>query len=227
MSDLKLLVKIPSRERKEKFFNVLNLAQRNRELTTTRFLITLDSNDPVMNSAMTQKTLGMWGNLKYVYGESKSKVDAINRDMDQAGDFDILLLLSDDMVPVTKSYDKIICEAFEKHFPDTDGVLWLNDGHVGKKLNTSVCMGRKYFERDNFIYNPAYKSLFCDNEFTDVSIRRQKVFYMEKVLIEHRHPMTVGPRIAPMDNLYRKNDVHYHADHKTYLHRKNNGLVAA
>lgn len=222
MKELSLLIKFPSRERKTQFFTVLNRAQRLRMRTNTRFLITLDSNDASMNNDQVRHVMDMWGNLKYIYGESKGKVDAINRDMEQAEDFDILLLLSDDMVPMVQGYDRIIVEQFEKNFPDTDGVLWLNDGYVGNRLNTIVCMGRKYYERFSFIYDNDYKSLFCDNEFTDISVKLNKYVYISQILIEHIHPMNV--RTTPMDGLYRRNDKYFLEDQITYKRRKANNF---
>lgn len=216
---MNLLIKLPSRERPQKFFDVLNKAQRNRELQSTRFLITLDSNDALMKTDQVKKTLGMWGNLTVVYGESKSKIDAVNRDMDKAGEWDIVLLLSDDMHVNVKSFDKIIVDLFEKHFPDTDGALWLNDGHTGKRINTIVCMGRKRYEKFGYLYHSAYKSFFCDNEYTDLMIKDGNYQYIEQVLIEHKHPMNTGRRID-LDNLYRRNDAYFHIDKRTYENRK-------
>jgi hypothetical protein len=79
-------------------------------------------------------------------------------------------------------------------------------------------MGKKYFERFGFLYEPSYHSLFCDNEFTDISVRLNKVFYYDKVLIQHRHPMNV--RGVPVDTLYRRNDAYFKIDQATYLRRK-------
>lgn len=219
MKELSILIKFPSRERPQKFFEVLNRAQKFRELTTTKFLVTLDENDVTMNNDNAKKTLAMWGNLQVMYGKSQGKVDAINRDMEHAKDFDIILLLSDDMY-VSKGYDRIITEHFIKHFPDTDGVLWINDGYTHQTINTICCMGRDYYERFGFIYNPIYKSLFCDNEYTDIFKKLNKFHYVPEVLIEHRHPMTVGVKIARMDNLYRRNDAYYMTDKKTYKSRE-------
>lgn len=215
---MRLLVKIPSRERRSQFFNVLNRAQRMRVLKDTHFLITLDSNDPIMTSHEVRNTLKLWGNLSVHYGTSKSKIDAVNRDMDKAGEWDVLLLLSDDMHVLESKYDKIICDAMAEHFPDTDGVLWFNDGFTKDKLNTLVIIGRKYYERFGFIYNPVYKSLFSDNEFTDISRMLGKVKYFDRVIIQHRHPMNV--RGIQLDNLYRKNDSYFNQDKKTYFDRK-------
>lgn len=218
MKDLTVLIKFPTRERPNQFFNVLNKSQKLRGLTTTKYLITLDTNDASMNCKQSKDVMNMWGNLKYYFGESNNKIEAVNRDMEHSGEWDIILLLSDDMLPVVHGYDKIITELFKKYFPDTDGVLWINDGHTGRKLNTLVCMGRKYFERFNFIYNPVYKSLFADNEFTDISVKLNKVYYHDQVLIEHRHPMNV--KGVQSDSLYRRNDAHFFTDRKLYFYRR-------
>lgn len=214
---MNLLVKLPSRERRAKFFDVLNKAQKTRELESTRFLITLDSNDAHMNNTEVKKTLDLWGNVEYHYGISNNKIHAVNRDMELAGEWDIVLLLSDDMMPEKQGYDKIICDIFSKHFPDTDGVLWMNDGFVGTRLNTSVCVGRKWYERFKYLYHPAYISLFADNELTDVSLMLNKTHYVHEVLIRHIHPMNIG---GMQDNLYRKNDRFYRMDEQTYKKRK-------
>lgn len=222
-SGLTVLIKFPTRERQQQFFTTLNKAQKMRTMANTRFLITLDEDDKVMNSPQVKKVLDMWGNLKYVYGHSTGKVNAINRDMEQAGNWDILLLLSDDMHVSQQGYDKIITEHFRKYFPTLDGVLWMNDGHTGRKLNTICCLGKKYYERFGYIYNNVYKSLFCDNEFTEVSQKLRKYFYLDQVLIEHKHPMNT--RTTPMDNLYKKNDSFFQIDKKLFFYRKANGFI--
>lgn len=215
---MRLLIKYPSRERPREFFAVLNKAQKNRMMDTTRFLVTLDSNDASMNNKATKGVMDNWGNLEYIFGDSEGKISAINRDMDRSGEWDVLLLLSDDMHPIVNGYDKIICNAMKEHFPDLDGVLWLNDGYTAQRLNTIVCIGREYYNRFGFIYNPAYKSLFADNEFTDLSVRSGRVHYIQRVLIEHRHPMNV--RGVLMDNLYKRNDAYFYQDRRLYYFRK-------
>jgi hypothetical protein len=216
---MKLLVKIPTRERRHQFFTVLVKAQRMRKNKDTRFLITLDTNDTVMNTESVRTAMAMWGNLEYIYGESQNKIHAVNRDMDKAGEWDILLLLSDDMHPAQEGYDQIIIDTFKKHFPDTDGILWINDGYTGKRLNTIICIGRKYYERFGFLYNPVYKSLFADNEYTDIAVRLQKYYYMNQSIIRHQHPMNTGRR-NDLDKLYQKNDSYFHQDKKIYFYRK-------
>jgi hypothetical protein len=214
-----LLIKFPSRNRPEKFLATLQgYASLCNQKTDTRFLITLDSDDASMIEKDNEiHTILSDIDHKIIRGTSTGKIDAINRDMEQAGDWDILLLASDDMIPQEQGYDTIIRTQMKKHYKDGDGVLWFNDGYVGNKLNTLVCMGHKYYNRFNYIYNPIYKSFFCDNEFMDVANRLKKQTYIDQVIIKHEHPANTN---EDQDELYKFNFTYWDDDERTYLHNK-------
>lgn len=214
-----LLIKFPSRSRPDKFFSTLQSYTRLcRDKTQTCFLITLDLDD----STMIDKHEDIHALLsdfqhKIIYGNSTGKIHAINRDMEQAPDWNILLLASDDMIPQVEGYDQIIRDKMEHFYNDFDGVLWFNDGYTGHKLNTLVCMGRTYYNRFGYIYNPVYKSLFCDNEFMDTANNLNRQVYFDEVIIKHEHPANTG---TGQDDLYRLNDKYWNEDERTYFHNK-------
>lgn len=216
---MRLLVKLPSRQRPGKLISVLrkyiDLLANKQDIV---FLISLDSDDPTVNPDLLYYLKSMHPNMDVRVGTSKNKIDAINRDMDTAPPFDIVLLASDDMIPMIKGYDDIIRTKMSQHYPDTDGVLWFNDGYVGQKLNTLVCCGRTYFERFGFLYNPVYKSFFCDNEFMDVANALGKQTYFPDVIIKHIHPANTTD--VKSDELYIRNNVYYYEDATTYYQRK-------
>ena len=216
---MRLLVKFPSRNRNQQFLATLRLyvLKCNHPLLTD-FLITLDTDDASMIHSHDEIASILVGHRhQIVYGTSKNKIDAINRDMELATDWDILLLASDDMIPEVQGYDDVIRETMRAHYPDLDGVLWFNDGYVGDKLNTLVCMGSAYYTRDGYIYNPAYKSFFCDNEFMDRANERKLQTYIPQCIVRHQHPANTG---ATADDLYTHNDRYWNEDEKTYLHGK-------
>ena len=146
---MKLLIKFPTRGRKNKFFDTLKVYQNLCEdFTNTEFLITMDIDDLEMNNQHTIDVLNTFKNVVYFFDKSESKIHAVNRDIDKfKKEWDIVLLASDDMVPQVKGYDNIIREKMKEHFPDTDGVLWFNDGFQQRKLNTLCILGKKYYER--------------------------------------------------------------------------------
>ena len=51
------------------------------DLDSIKFLITLDTDDKLMNQPGVIDMFKEYKNLSYVYGESKSKIDAVNRDI--------------------------------------------------------------------------------------------------------------------------------------------------
>jgi hypothetical protein len=189
MTDYKLLVKFPTRGRPDKFFTVLDryyYGAKRKDLTS--FLITCDKDDLTMNNHSVRERLQKnYKNMVVVFGNSNSKIEAVNNDMNLAPEYDIILLASDDMVPEEKSYDEVIRNKMKELYPDTDGVLWFFDGYR-KDFNTLCILGKKYYERFGYIYHPSYKSFWCDNEFTDVANMLKKQTFIDKVIIRHIHP---------------------------------------
>jgi hypothetical protein len=216
---MRLLVKLPSRQRPAKLLSVLHkyidFAANKQDIV---FLISLDSDDPTLTNEVVGHLKSMHPNVDVRIGTSQNKIDAINRDMDTAPPFDIVLLASDDMIPMVRGYDNVIRAKMSQHYPDTDGVLWFNDGYAGQKLNTLVCCGRAYFQRFGFLYNPAYKSFYCDNEFMDAANALGKQTYFPDVIIKHLHPANTAD--VKNDALYIRNNVHYYDDADTYYTRK-------
>ena len=218
---VKILCKFPSRSRPEKFKEVFslykNMASGKHELI---FVLSFDSDDESMNNDGMKKWLSEQGsNEHWFYGDSTTKISAVNADMDRDWEFDILLLASDDMIPVKPGYDDTIVKDMLEHFPNFDGVLHYNDGLRGDKLNTLCIMGKKYFDIFGYIYHPSYISVFADNEFTEVSNALGKAKYVDRVIIQHRW-MEQGK-----DALYQRNEnpALYQKDHMVYSLRRSRG----
>jgi len=187
---MKLLIKFPTRGRKDKFFSTLDKYHEYcKNMEDTDFLISLDEDDNEMNTDEVLDRLSNYKNTKVIIGLSKSKIDAVNRDLNEyTQHWDIVLLASDDMVPQIKGYDDIIRHNMMFNYPDTDGVLFFNDGFQGNKLNTLCILGKKYYERFNYIYHPDYKSCWSDNEFMVVGNILKRQSYIDQVIIRHEHP---------------------------------------
>jgi hypothetical protein len=184
---MKILIKFPTRNRKDKFFEVLQkYYDFATDLSKIEFLITLDYDDDSMNNQEVIDKLKSYENLRFVFGKSNNKIHAVNRDI-ELGDWDIILLASDDMIPIEKGYDEQIRFNMTINYPNTDGILWFNDGNR-KDLNTLCILGKKYYERFGYIYHPDYKSLWADNEFMTIGNLLKKQIFIDKVIIHHQHP---------------------------------------
>lgn len=219
---MKLLIKFPTRDRKNKFLLTLKkyynfLSKKN----DVHFLITMDEDDSEMNNDDIKEILNSYENLTYYYGNSKTKIEAINKDLEKITNWDIVLLASDDMIPIVKGYDEIIINKMKNYYSDTDGVLWFNDGYQGNKLNTLCILGKKYYERFGYIYNPEYKSVWSDNEFMSVANILNKQQYFDDIIIKHEHPdYGFGNR----DKIHMTNIKNESLDRETFNKRKLNNF---
>lgn len=219
---MNILIKFPTRERVDKFFSVLEIyIKQSVNVSKIGFLISMDVDDCIMNNANVREKLDNYKKqgikLVYYYNNNTSKIQAINANISNVNGWDILLLASDDMIPIQNGYDEVIRTDMCNNFPDTDGVLWYNDGGQNN-INTLCILGKKYYNRFGYIYHPDYVSLWCDNEFTDVSVKLNKVHKSEQVIIEHAHPVY---QKCNYDRLYLKNESFNNFDKQTYLKRKN------
>ena len=223
---MKILLKCPTRSRPGRFLSVLrkyiSLANH-RELLGV--CVSCDTDDATMNSADVQYAIK---NITYMtdwceiyYGNSTTKIEAVNADIAAVPwAWDIVLVVSDDMFPQIQGYDDVIRSHMMANFADTNGILWINDGTQTDKLNTITAMGRKMYDSFGYLYHPAYKSFFCDTEFTDLckGSLASKCTYIPYNLIRHEHPGTGFPE--RLDALYTRNQRFWSEDMYTYISRK-------
>lgn len=214
---MKILYKLTSRSRPQK---VLKVIENIKSLSTTEdYLIwcTLDSDDEP--SVQIKEQLDQMEKVKYFYGKSKNKIDAINRDMDILPEWDILVNVSDDQLFLIRGFDEIIIKAIKGtggdcfvHFPDE------NAKH---HLATMSIMDNTYYNRDGYIYHPDYISLWCDNEAMEVAKRRGRYFYFPILIFDHYHPVY---KKGVWDEQYHKTEAYYQEDQKTYKKRLNDNF---
>ena len=177
--------------------------------------ITLDIDDPTATNDDFKRKILEYANVQPMWGTSDGKVSAINRDMVFFNDWDILVLLSDDMV-LRRGFDMEILKAFEDGF---SGLVHFPDGIVNERLCTFSVMDKDYYDLFGYIYNPIYKSVACDNEQHEVAILLRKYKFVNIDIVRHLHP---AYGMAENDDLYRRNEnsVLYAEDLNTLKNRR-------
>jgi hypothetical protein len=210
---MKILYKITSRSRPQKLLNVINNIKSHAILDDYVILCSLDEDDQSINPI--KETLKNFEKVICYYGISKSKVDAINRDMDKITDWDILFNVSDDQLFLKKGFDKMVIDKVKE--VGGDCFLHYPDRNVKHLLSTMSIMDKKYYQRFNYIYHPSYISLWCDNEAMEVAKKLNRYFYTDDQIFDHYHP-AYGK--APNDAQYLKTESYYKADKITFDHRK-------
>lgn len=226
MNKIKLLFKFPTRTRPEKFFSCIDRVYdklNNRE--DYLIAVTADKDDPTMfnKSVLTQikNRIKLGYKINIQFGLSKHKIHAVNRDMEIYKDWDVAIVLSDDMDCSVKGFDDIIRANFKKLYPDFDGCLHFDDGYTKDQLCTMIIIGRKYYQRFNYFYHPSYSSLCSDREYTEVAKKNKKIFYFPQILFVHNHPANIGGYV---DNLLKYNDSFFNQDCENYNKRKKNNF---
>lgn len=215
----KILIQFPTRERPDTFFEILEY-YINLMSDKENYIINVncDIDDESMNNETIINKINEIKNCRIKFSNNKSKIEAVNSNIDSSEDWDIILLASDDMKPEIYGYDDIIRKNFNLNYKDLDGVLWFNDGYQKNALNTLCILGKKYYNRFGYIYHPSYKSLWCDNEFTIVANKLNKQKYFDQIIIRHVKPGIVD---KPYDNLYIKNQEFNNADQLNFVTRLN------
>lgn len=217
----KILIKFPTRNRPQKFIECIKEMYINMgDKFNTKVIVTADIDDPSMYNADLLNAIRPFVDnygMEIHYGKSDSKIHAVNRDIEKYEDWDILLIMSDDMKCVQSAFDYQIREMYSQFFPDMDGIIHYNDGYTRDRIITLALMGRKYYERFGYVYHPDYISLWADNEMYDVAKILTRIVYVEQPIFTHQHFSNVG---GFMDEQLRFTESFSGVDNETYEKRK-------
>lgn len=208
-----------SRSRPQRFFDTLDNIIAMSASNDYFIVAKLDDDDMTMNDPLIKERLLSYPMVIVKWGTSKSKIHAINRDLDNLPHWDIMVCLSDDMRMRTHGFDTLI----RQHMPtDLDGYVHLMDDYAKDRVCTVDIKGRIYFERRcRKIYVCDYYSMWADDEETEVAKILGKYILVPGIHIEHLH--YTNERKAVKDELYWRNDT-YNKDKVIFEQRKARGF---
>jgi hypothetical protein len=139
------------------------------------WLCSIDADDTTMNNDAIREEAAKLGITLHL-GKSKNKIEAINRDMDKSGDWEILVNCADDMRAIIKGWDQIVVD----QMPSLDAGLWFPDGNR-RDLCTLCIFGRPILERmGGHIYHPAFESVYADNYYHYVMERWGRLLLVDR-----------------------------------------------
>ena len=212
----RILVKYPSRGRPERFFIGLDSVYNNiAYLDYVSVLVSADEDDASMNNPKVIDRLKEYENLTVVFGTSNSKIEAVNRDMDRAGEWDIVFVMSDDMRITFYGWDEVV----RSQFPHLDRLTHIPDQDAKEALATVYIAGKTFYERFGYIYNPIYKSLFCDNEIMEIAKHLGLYHYYNCPGVIVHENMAYGHQ--PKDEMFiQQQEIGWTVDQETYYKRK-------
>ena len=208
-----ILYKLTSRSRPANMYRAYRSVHDYANISW-QMVLSVDADDDATMRSEELKAIqrDSWVTVKF--GLSKSKIDAINRDVPTDG-WDILVNLSDDQIFTKRGFDEVIAQCGKDEF------LHLPDGHVNELLPTMSVMGYDYYKRFGYIYHPDYASLWCDNEAMDVAKKLGCYKYVNELVFDHLHPAWTGEKpdaqLLHTQSLYRR-------DERVYIKRKSLGF---
>lgn len=201
----------PSRSRPQKSFSTItSWLNRCANPSGVEFLISLDADDSTLDE---YKNLygGLICNKLIIILNNKSAVEAINAAA-KVSTARILMVVSDDTACPT-SWDRKIIKYTEHK---SDFVLKVQDG-IQPRIITAPIMDRVYYQRDGFIYNPAYDHCFADREFTEVANKRKRVI-TKNIMFRHLHYSVLKNK--KRDDQYARTDATFESGKKIFLQRQ-------
>jgi hypothetical protein len=205
MADKRILYNFASRSRPDLFLRAVQSIFQNSSSSNFDWFIKVDEDDKKVSQYLKHP-------FNFQIGKSKNKVHAINRNLQDAPDFDILVNMSDDMVFTVPGFDQII-----RRYMTEDFLLHFPDGFANERMVTMSIMSKGYFDKFGYVYHPSYKSLFCDNEAMDVAKILGCYKYIPIQIFEHLHP---AAKKAPRDEQYIKTEAFWKTDKRNYIFRK-------
>ena len=159
-------------------------------------ILSVDLSDPCLKE---YTKLSKAFETRLTVNDNSCCVQAVNHAACEASG-ELIINLSDDAV-YFEDYDLAFCEALHIH-PEfnMDCVIGVYDG-IKSRLMTQCILTQKYYNRFGYIYHPDYKSMYADDEYTEVAYKLNRVLEARHLTVQHLH-YTVGA--AAFDDTYAK-----------------------
>lgn len=212
----KVLIKLPSRNRPERFFKALDSIVDNI-YDKDNFIIsaTLDEDDFSMNTPEVIERINKYPNTSIAWGLSTSKINAVNRSVPEDG-WGIIIIASDDIFFNIMGFDEIVRAEMKGNFPDGDGYLHFKEKDTGEILNVMTVIDKAYYKRFGYIYHPEYLSVFADNHQMDVAKILGRYKYIPYEIMNHFNP-AYGYKECPRDELFDFQQGLWNIDQAKYI----------
>lgn len=200
----------PSRSRPKKSFDTIKRWIQRAGTDDLEVIVSLDLDDPMLNEYARLYEQLPFAHTKVIM-DNNNAVKAINRAA-RIAQGNTLIVVSDDTDCCANWATKII--KYTEH--KTDWVLKVQDG-IQPKMITQPILDRVYFQRDGFIYNPAYDHAWADREFTEVAHRRKRVI-TKNMMFRHLHYSVLKNK--KRDEQYARTDATFDSGKKIFLERQ-------
>lgn len=145
--------------------------------------------------------------IKIISNEYGTAVKAIN-DLANISVGRIMIVVSDDSSCPPSWANKILRYTQGK----SDFVLRVKDG-IQPKMITMPILDRVYYQRDGYIYHPAFRHAWADRYFTEVAYKRKRVIE-KNIMFRHLHYSVSKTKFR--DEQYARTDATFNEGKRIY-----------
>lgn len=205
VTENKISILIPTRERVLKFERFLNSIVKNTlKLERCEILVLIDNDDPELNKYLDLVSKFRKKNLEInVYHENLSTHAKRNNFLAKHSLGEILFPANDDMIFITKSWDKFLDIEFSKNLTKKPFCLWVNSGNKYPYLFCHFpIVNRRWYKSLGYVGCELFNFWYLDTWICDLAKRSKLFIYSNKIkFIEYN----AQANIDELDNTYLRN----------------------
>lgn len=193
----------PSRSRPQKSFETIKKWILKAGMDDFEIILSLDDDDPTLGTY-----LQLYNNIERTIqlAPNKSAVEAINRAA-RIAQGNIFIVVSDDTDCPANWANRILKYTEGR----TDFVLKVKDG-IQPTMITMPILDRAYYQRDGYIYHPAFSHCWADRYFTEIAHKRKRVI-TKNMMFRHMHYSVLKKK---PDEQYKRTDATFNEGKRIY-----------
>lgn len=199
----------PSRSRPKQSFETISKWIQKAGMSDFEILVGVEDDENLIyqNYYMDVRFKTVQPDIKIIHGNYGCAVTTINHLATQAQG-NILIVVSDDTDCPPSWANKILRYTQGK----SDFVLRVKDG-IQPKMITMPILDRVYYQRDGYIYHPAFRHAWADRYFTEVAYKRKRVIE-KNIMFRHLHYSVSKTKFR--DGQYARTDATFNEGKRIY-----------
>lgn len=187
---MKIALLIPSRERiKQKIDLVTSIVRTVDNINNVNLYFGIDDNDPTKNEALQISKDYPFVKIVPLHYDKFPGLGRLWNDCLKVSTEEIIAMIGDDMVFVTKGLDTKILEEFNAVNCPKDNIkmVYCYDGRHGAKIAVNAFVHRRYTEITGYFMREEFKVEFIDLWLHQIFASLGRLKYRGDIHIEHRH----------------------------------------
>jgi hypothetical protein len=192
VGQVRILLATPTRGRPASFKEMVRSARKTATHPEHLYIIArIDHDDPMRGGYLTERGYTLLQGQRVLLPVAWNEIASTAK-------YDILMMCADDLRFRTTGWDDDVVRAFEQ-WPDRIGLVYADDGIHGEKASTHAFVSKEWVQTVGYYLPPTLTGDFVDNWLMSLALNIDRKTYLDRVYIEHRHPMA---NKAAMDDTY-------------------------